>query len=83
MGRPRSGSYAASELARARSSEGSDVSGLALQIEAMPARHDRRGGRRFGKEHFGVDSDQHGFVAVAASEDRRTIEDPQGFQTEI
>jgi hypothetical protein len=49
----------------------------------MPARRDRRGRRRFGKERFGVDGHQHDSMAFAASEDRRNIGRPQGFQTKI
>jgi len=55
----------ARELARTPPSEGKDVTGPRLLVEAMPARQDRRGRRRFGKERWGINGYQHGFVAIA------------------
>lgn len=58
LGRPRLACYAPRDLARTPPSEGYDVTGPAVRIDAMPARQGR-GGRRFGKEGLGVDRDQH------------------------
>jgi len=38
-------------------SEGYDATGLALRVEAGPARQDRRDDRRFGKGMSGIDGD--------------------------
>ena len=79
LGRPRLARYAAKELARIPPSEGQDVAGLALRIEAVPARQAGDGGRRFGKERSGVDCDHH----FAAPDHRRKIGHAQAFQTKI
>jgi hypothetical protein len=63
LGRPRLARYAARKLARIPPSEGQDVTGPAALIEPMPARRCQRGRRRFGKEHFGFDGNQHDVVA--------------------
>jgi hypothetical protein len=48
LGRPRLAQNAARGLARIPRSEGKDVTGPALRIEAAQARRGRHGGRRFG-----------------------------------
>jgi hypothetical protein len=49
----------------------------------LPARQDRRDGRRFGKKHMAVDGDGHDEMVVAASEDKPNITAMQGIQTKI
>ncbi|SRR6266496_2399348 len=61
LGRPRLACYAARDLARTAPSEGRSVTEPALRIEAVPARQDRRDGRRFGLERGSIGSDQHRF----------------------
>jgi hypothetical protein len=49
----------------------------------MPARQDRRDRRRFGKERWGIEHDQHRLMVVAASEDKQNIGETQAIQTKI
>ena len=57
LGRPRLARYAARKLARTTPREGWDETGPVHRVEAMPARLDRGGRRRFGEERVVVESD--------------------------
>jgi hypothetical protein len=75
LGRPRLARYAARKLARTPPSEGSAVAGPAPLVEAMPARQDCRGGRRFDEERLWFECDQHGFVFVPSRRVDETSDD--------
>jgi len=83
LGRPRLARSAARDLAQLPPSEGMDVSGPALRIEALPARLEPGDGRRLDDVLVGVDSSLHGPMVVAGSEHRGMPRDAQGFQTNI
>jgi len=83
LGRPRLARSAARDLAQLPPSEGMDVSGPELRVEALSARLESGDGRRLDDEHVGVDSSLHDPIVVAGSEHRGMLRDAQGFQTNI
>ena len=79
LGRPRLARYAARTLARTPPSEGRNMARLEPGIAVPPAR-DRRGGRRFGKAHWGLSGRQHGCWFPPKPEDRASRSIVQGFE---